>query len=252
MRRIAILTIAIGILAGKGYSQDLSIESINIVPPGNTCKYEWQATIKNNGSVAAAGIIAVQGRQGHAGNWHPAAGASVSDLNPGQSKITSAKWTRKPGVTEFKIEVHYAGSVMTEEIMPLAVEPPTDLQIISANFHNSGYTFSIRNNAPHPAADVIAQSSMAATQTPNTWVPIGGDTISCITSGAIEQKNYTRQAGWKDGYSRFKITLYQAGAKVGERIFDYAPPPRAKEAETAPLKPKPPPPFFKRIWPRKR
>ncbi|UCG35293.1 MAG: hypothetical protein JSW17_00395 [Candidatus Omnitrophota bacterium] len=252
MKRIAILTIMIGILAGLAYGQDLSIETINIVPPGNTCKYEWQATIKNNDPSAVTGIIAVQGRQGQGGNWHPAAGASVTNLNPGQIKTATAKWTRKPGVTEFKIEIYYAGGIVTEEIMPLPVEPPTDVQIISADFRDNGYTINIRNNAPHPASEIIKQASMASPQNPNTWVPIGGDTIPCIPAGTIEQKNYVRSPGWKDGYTKFKVALYRAGANVGERIFDYTPSPSARETEIVPLKPKPPQPFLRRIWPRKR
>ena len=251
MKKLISLAIALGILIGASYADDLSIESLSIVPPGTGCKYEWQATVRNNGA-AIVGIIAVQGRQGNTSNWHPATGGGIVNLGTGQEKSTTGKWFRKPGMTEFKLEIYHGGGIVTEEIMPLALEPPTDLQITSANFHDNGYNINIRNNSSHPATEVIVQATMASPQTPNTWVAIGGMTIECIASNDIGQRNAVRPPGWKDGYTRFKVILRRGGASVGERIFDYTPAPTTKKVKEEPTKPKTRQPFLRRIWPRKK
>jgi len=154
------------------------------------------------------------------GNWELAFSAFLPAIGAKQaiSHTTHAQLSLLD--KEVQIVIHEGNNstkpIITQATGTTNMPPVNTVQIESAQADVNSWQVVVRNNSQYYLWDITVQASMG---TGGNWKPVGGSSIAAIPPGSSEQCGMPRPAGWKTGYSHFKVALYQGSDLITHQIY---------------------------------
>ena len=206
-------------------NSEVQVYDLKVPPPGNISEFiRCSFTVRNNtNQQAVAGkykFFINKRKQG--GNWEPVSSGFLPAIGAKQVISHTEPVKLSIMIKEVQIAIHEDNDstkpFITQVTGATKMPPASAVQIEDIYTDINNWRVTIRNNSQYNLWYIAVQTSVS---NGGNWQGSGGASIVNIPPGATGQAIMPRPAGWKNGYTDFKIDVYQLPDLITQRTISF-------------------------------